>query len=126
MPLAESLVWTVTSWTCVLIVRKLRRSGRSLRSVAIHALTFALAITSLGGLARKERHAGTGTYTTWGWPRPYYTQWISLELSPSSPDYRHGGPNVAGFAESVVFYSGFAAVAGELIRSRRKGQRPGE
>jgi hypothetical protein len=90
------------------------------------ALAIAVVVTSLSGLVRNERHAGTGMYATWGWPRPYYTRWTSLELPTSSPDYRHRGPNVRGFAESAVFYSGLASLAGELVRSRREEQRQGK
>lgn len=62
------------------------------------------------GMFRSSRHAGTGTQTTWGWPRMIYRRWESWEVVQ-----REQGVHWQGTIENTVFYGAIALLVGALI-----------
>jgi ABC-type branched-subunit amino acid transport system permease subunit len=65
---------------------------------------------------RSARHAGTGTQTTWGWPRMIYGRWVSWEVVQ-----RQEGVHWQGIVENAAFYGAVALLVGSLVLAARRG-----
>jgi hypothetical protein len=72
----------------------------------------------VSGAFWSSRHAGTGTQTTWGWPRIIYGRWVSWEVVE-----RQEGVRWQGVAENTVFYGAVAVLVGSLVLATRKPDR---
>ena len=92
--------------------------GRAIRSHRLYTIAALLGLAGAlaSGAFWSSRHAGTGTQTSWGWPRMVYGRWVSWE----TPDRREG-IHWRGIVENTVFYGAVAMLAGSLfVASRRK------
>lgn len=72
------------------------------------------------GVFWSSRHAGTGTQTTWGWPRMIYGRWVSWEVV-----HQVEGVRWQGIVENTVFYGAIAMLAGSLFLAARRGSSRG-
>lgn len=129
VPLATLLGWAAALWGGALALRRLAPPGGPTTRFLARALAAGLAAGALSAPARASRAAGTGTYTTWGWPRPIYTRWVAWELPAGAPGARQGGPRLRGLLENAIFYGGAAAALGAAAgagRARSGRRRPRE
>ena len=82
-----------------------------LREVASRLVLFAvvagLVFAAASAVFRSTRGAGTGHQTTFGWPRPMYTRWVSSETSERSQ-----GINLRGVGQNAFFYATMVALVG--------------
>jgi hypothetical protein len=120
LPFVTLLAWAAALWVGAWILRRLAGGQRFSREFLAWALVAGLATGALSAVARAERHAGTGIYTTWGWPRPVYTRWVSWELPAGTADSRHGGLRLRGLVENAIFYGGLAALIGATVGATRR------
>lgn len=126
MPLATLLAWAAALWGGAWVLRRLAGTPGAAGRHVVRALAAGVAAGCLSAGVRAARDAGTGTYTTWGWPRPVYTRWTAWELPPGAPGSRHGGPRPQGLIENGVFYGGAAAALAPALGAarRRLARRP--
>jgi hypothetical protein len=115
LPFATLLAWAIGLWGGAFILRRLIGGLRVGRRFVARALAAGLLAGALSAGVRAARHAGTGTYTTWGWPRPVYTRWVSWERDASAPGARRGGPRLRGLLENAIFYGGGAAFGATVL-----------
>jgi len=91
-----------------------------MRRLILRALALGLVAALVSASVVSSRSAGTGTYTTWGWPRAVYARWSSWERPAGAPDAVHAGPRLQGLLEDGIFYSGIGAAALALAALARK------
>ena len=115
LPFATLLAWATALWGVAALLRRLTGQPRFGRRFVARALAAGFLAGALSAGASATRHAGTGTYTTGGWPRPVYTRWVSWERDASAPDARRGGPRLRGLLENAIFYSGIAALGATVL-----------
>ena len=77
--------------------------------IATAAAVAGLLLAGASAVLRSSRGAGTGTHTTFGWPRAVYTRWVSWESTE-----RTQGIRLRGVAENAIFYAALTALAGSL------------
>ena len=111
-PLLAVALGSIVAAVVVLHLAALRRRHRLYLVAAVLGVLCALA----SGAFWSSRHAGTGTQTSWGWPRMIYGRWVSWEVVQ-----RQEGIRWQGIVENTVFYGAFAMVAGSLVLAARRG-----
>ena len=83
------------------------RTQRQILSLkfAFLVLLLTLVFSSLSGFFSQQQFAGTGTHTSYGYPRSFYFKWHSLENSE-----QHEGLNILYFLENWLVYAAVFSV----------------
>ena len=105
-------VMLVTAVAALVLLRRVDPAARR-RTLARAALVGALC-AALSAVLYTSRGAGTGTQTSWGWPRTVFSLWQSWETGE-----RTHGIRWRGLLENAAFYGVLAAVSGGLLARRR-------
>ena len=87
------------------------RTQRQILSLkfAFLVLLLTLVFSSLSGFFSQQQFAGTGTHTSYGYPRSFYFKWHSLENSE-----QHEGLNILYFLENWLMYTAVFSVFGTV------------
>ena len=112
-PLARLLAVIVPALVvALLLLRRLDAPRR--RRVLTRALVLGALCAVASVVIYTSRGAGTGTQTSWGWPRMVFRLWQSWEAGE-----RTHGIHWRGLIENAAFYGALAAVIGALLARRR-------
>ena len=113
-PLARLLAaMLVAAAVAVMLLRRVDAQGR--RRTVARAAAIGAVCAALSAVLYTSRGAGTGTQTSWGWPRTVFSLWQSWETGERSHGIRW-----RGLLENAAFYGAVAAAVGGLL-ARRSG-----
>ena len=116
-PLARLIVVVLVTAAAALVL--LRRAAPDVRRRTLaRAASIGALCAVLSAVLYSSRGAGTGTQTSWGWPRTVFALWQSWETGE-----RTHGIRWRGLLENAAFYGVLAAVAGGVLARRREPAR---
>ena len=115
LPFATLLAIAFAAMVGTVIVLGTWRLRDVARQLVLFAVMAGFVLAAASGIFRSSRGAGTGTHTTFGWPRAMYTRWVSWETSERSQGIRP-----RGVGQNAFFYATLVALASSLGLAARR------